>query len=120
MARCSRARSHTRSGHRLSHEGSLTLLPIPWHWLECYPCSLFTELIDGAYPLLTNVVATTNLEEACQGVAVAILLAGVVKRPQMDRQEFIAANLPIYSAAAAALQQHAEPDVKVREGGIGA
>jgi len=71
------------------------------------------ELIDGAYPLLTNVVATTNLEEACQGVVVAILLAGVVKRPQMDRREFIAANLPIYSTAAAALQQHAEPDVKV-------
>ncbi len=52
-----------------------------------------------------------DLEEACKGVDVAILLSGV--RPGGGREQVMARTVDLYRSIGAALEQHANRDVKV-------
>lgn len=61
----------------------------------------------------SGVLVTANLAEACQGVDVAIMLAGAPRRPGADRKEIVESNVAIYKEQAVALQAGASRNVKV-------
>ncbi|EIE25584.1 malate dehydrogenase [Coccomyxa subellipsoidea C-169] len=69
------------------------------------------ELMDAASSLLRGVDIFEDLEEACKGVDVAILLSGV--RPGGGREQVMARTVDLYRSIGAALEQHANRDVKV-------
>ncbi|KAF7851260.1 hypothetical protein BT93_L4263 [Corymbia citriodora subsp. variegata] len=71
------------------------------------------ELIDGTFPLLRGVVATTDVVEACSDVNIAIMLAGIPRTEGMERKDVMSRNVSIYKAQASALEQHAADDCKV-------
>lgn len=71
------------------------------------------ELIDGAFPLLRGVVATTDVAEACSDVNIAIMLGGIPRTEGMERKAVMSRNVSIYKAQALALEQHAAADCKV-------
>ncbi|KAI3420757.1 malate dehydrogenase [Psidium guajava] len=71
------------------------------------------ELIDGAFPLLRGVVATTDADEACRDVNIAVMLGGIPRKEGMERKDVMSRNVSIYKAQALALEQHAAADCKV-------
>lgn len=71
------------------------------------------ELSDTALPLLKGVVATTDIEEACKGVDIVVMVGGHPRKPSEERKDVMAKNISIYASQAAALDQYASPDVKV-------
>ena len=92
--------------------------PIILHLLDIAPAEtalkgVAMELVDAAYPLVKKIVATVDLEEACKGVDVAVMVGGFPRGPGMERKDVMAKNVAIYKGQASALQEHASPDVKV-------
>ncbi|KAI6706530.1 hypothetical protein NL676_009492 [Syzygium grande] len=71
------------------------------------------ELIDGAFPLLRGVMATTDVVEACRDVNIAVMLGGMPRKEGMERKDVMSRNVSIYKAQASALEQHAADDCKV-------
>jgi malate/lactate dehydrogenase len=63
------------------------------------------------------VVATTDLQEACSGVEVAVMVGGFPRKAGMERKDVMAKNVSIYATQARALEQHASRDVKVSQQG---
>ena len=61
-----------------------------------------------------GVVATTDLEEACKGVDVAVMVGGFPRKAGMERKDVMGKNVSIYAGQAKALEAHASKDVKVR------
>ncbi|KAL2892500.1 Malate dehydrogenase cytoplasmic [Bienertia sinuspersici] len=51
------------------------------------------ELIDAAFPLLKDVLATTDAMEACEGVNIAIMLAGFPRKEGMERIDVMSKNV---------------------------
>ncbi|KAJ0836858.1 putative malate dehydrogenase [Helianthus annuus] len=91
--------------------------PVIIHMLDIEPnaetlIGVKMELMDGAFPLLKGVIATSDVIEACKGVDVAIMLGGFPHRKD-DNKDLIFSNVAIYKAQASALEQHADPDCKV-------
>lgn len=80
----------------------------------CWPPPLLNSC--GATPPETGVVASTNVEEACKGVDVAVMLGGFPRKAGMERKDVMSKNVSIYAAQAAALEKHANKGVKVRGG----
>ncbi|CAI5500427.1 unnamed protein product [Closterium sp. Naga37s-1] len=71
------------------------------------------ELIDAAFPLIHGVVATTDVEEACKGVQVAIMVGGFPRKAGMERKDVMSKNVSIYRDQASALEKFADKDCKV-------
>lgn len=67
------------------------------------------------YYSCTDVVATTNVVEACKGVNVAVMVGGFPRKEGMERKDVMTKNVSIYKAQASALEQHAAPDCKVKQ-----
>lgn len=65
--------------------------------------------VDGV-----GVVATTNLEEACKDVDIAVMVGGFPRKAGMERKDVMSKNVSIYATQAAALEKHAKKDVKVQ------
>nr|XP_043626532.1 malate dehydrogenase, cytoplasmic-like [Erigeron canadensis] len=91
--------------------------PIILHMLDIEPAAeilegVKMELIDGAFPLLRGVLVTTDVNEACKGVEIAIMLGGFPRR-KGDNKALISKNVGIYKAQASALEQHADSNCKV-------
>ncbi|MFS8022793.1 putative malate dehydrogenase [Helianthus anomalus] len=91
--------------------------PVILHLLDIEPASeilkgVKMELMDGAFPLLKDVIATTDVIEACRGVDIAIMLGGFPRR-KGDGKDLIFKNVGIYKAQASALDQYADPNCKV-------
>lgn len=63
--------------------------------------------------LCTGVIASTNVEEACKGVDIAVMLGGFPRKAGMERKDVMSKNVSIYAAQAAALEKCANKDVKV-------
>jgi hypothetical protein len=63
------------------------------------------------------VVATTDLQEACSGIEVAVMVGGFPRKAGMERKDVMAKNVSIYATQARALEQHASRDVKVSRRG---
>ena len=64
--------------------------------------------------LCAGVLATTDVEEACKGVAVAVMVGGFPRKAGMERKDVMSKNVSIYKSQAAALEKHAAQGVKVR------
>ncbi|KAK9065401.1 hypothetical protein SSX86_016784 [Deinandra increscens subsp. villosa] len=71
--------------------------PVILHLLDIEPVAeileaVKTELMDGAFPLLKGVIATTDVVESCQDVDIAIMLGGF-PRTKGDSKDMIFKNV---------------------------
>ncbi|KAK9749194.1 hypothetical protein RND81_02G108400 [Saponaria officinalis] len=92
--------------------------PVILHMLDIEPSSealkaIKMELIDSAFPLLKGIVATTDVEEACEDVNIAVMLGGLPRKEGMERKDVLAKNVSIFKAHASALEHYAAADCKV-------
>mmetsp|Transcript_468 Transcript_468/g.3475 ORF Transcript_468/g.3475 Transcript_468/m.3475 type:complete len:339 (+) Transcript_468:103-1119(+) len=92
--------------------------PVILHLLDIPPAAqalegVKMELIDAAFPLLDGVLATTDLEEACKGVDVAVMVGGFPRKEGMERKDVMSKNVAIYKSQASALEKHASKNVKI-------
>eukprot|EP00743_Colponemidia_sp_Colp-15_P001180 GILK01001297.1.p1 GENE.GILK01001297.1~~GILK01001297.1.p1 ORF type:complete len:373 (-),score=86.46 GILK01001297.1:242-1318(-) len=71
------------------------------------------ELLDGAFPLLKDIVATTDLREAFSNVQIAVLVGARPRGPGMERKDLLGANAAIFQEQGKALNDFADRNVKV-------
>lgn len=56
------------------------------------------ELQDGAFPLVHEIIATTNTEEAFRDADVAVLVGAKPRGPGMERKDLLNENAKIFKA----------------------
>lgn len=71
------------------------------------------ELEDGAFPLLTETVASDNSETAFADADIALLVGAMPRTAEMDRSDLLAANGAIFTTQGKAIASAASPEVKV-------
>ncbi len=71
------------------------------------------ELEDCAFPLVTDIIATDDPNEAFAGVHYALLVGSRPRGPGMERKDLLEANAQIFSVQGAALDAHADRLVRV-------
>src|SRR5918993_2091992 len=71
------------------------------------------ELEDCAFPLLADVRATDQAEEAFEGADWVVLVGGLPRKEGMSRADLIRANGPIFTGQGRAIGEAAGPDVRV-------
>lgn len=71
------------------------------------------ELEDCAFPLLENVVPTTDPNEAFADVDIALLVGARPRGAGMERKDLLAANGAIFTTQGKALSDNASRDVRV-------
>jgi malate dehydrogenase len=71
------------------------------------------ELDDCAFPLLKNVVATTDLEEGFRDVNWALLVGSVPRKAGMERKDLLGINGKIFIGQGQAIEKNAAADVRV-------
>ncbi|PZR72567.1 MAG: malate dehydrogenase [Chthoniobacterales bacterium] len=71
------------------------------------------ELDDCAFPLLKNVVATTDLDEGFRGVNWALLVGSVPRKAGMERKDLLGINGKIFTGQGRAIEKNAAPDVRI-------
>jgi len=71
------------------------------------------ELDDCAFPLLTEVVATTDLNEGFKNVNWALLVGSVPRKAGMERKELLGINGKIFTGQGQAIAKNAAADVRV-------
>ena len=71
------------------------------------------ELDDCAFPLLKNVVATTDLEEGFHDVNWALLVGSVPRKAGMERGDLLGINGKIFIGQGQAIEKNAAKDVRI-------
>lgn len=71
------------------------------------------ELYDGAFPLLDDIVATSDINEGFDGADVCVLVGARPRGPGMERKDLLGANGKIFGPQGKAINGHASPDVRV-------
>lgn len=71
------------------------------------------EINDCAFPLIQQVVATTDEAEAFKDIDAAFLVGSMPRREGMERKDLLAANVKIFASQGRALANHSKPTVKV-------
>src|SRR6516162_4654509 len=71
------------------------------------------ELDDCAFPLLTRIVATANLDEGFRGVNWALLVGSVPRKQGMERKDLLGINGKIFTGQGQAIAKNAASDVRV-------
>ncbi len=71
------------------------------------------ELLDCAYPLLSEVVVTDSAETAFGDVDLALLVGSKPRGPGMERADLLRDNGAIFIGQGRAIDAHAKKDVKV-------
>lgn len=71
------------------------------------------ELDDCAFPLLKNIVCTSDLSVAMKDVNWAILVGSVPRKDGMERSDLLKVNAGIFTAQGQAINDHAANDVRV-------
>ncbi|HMB37744.1 MAG TPA: malate dehydrogenase [Wenzhouxiangellaceae bacterium] len=71
------------------------------------------ELDDAAFPMLTEVITTTDIEEGFKDADYALLVGSKPRGPGMERSDLLAENGKIFGPQGKALNNHASRDVKV-------
>ena len=74
---------------------------------------LCLELQDGAFPLLHQIIATTNTEEAFKDADVAVLVGAKPRGPGMERKDLLNENAKIFKAQGEAIDKVAKKNIKV-------
>ncbi len=90
---------------------SLRLLEIP----QALPAleGVVMELQDCAFPLLHDVVATADLDEAFRGTNWALLVGSVPRKAGMERKDLLGINGRIFIGQGRAIARNAAPDVRI-------
>ncbi|HQU08756.1 MAG: malate dehydrogenase [Verrucomicrobia bacterium 21-51-4] len=91
--------------------------PVELHLIEIAPAlpaleGVVMELKDCAFPLLSNVLATADLNEGFRGVNWALLVGSVPRKAGMERQELLGINGKIFIGQGQAIQKNAASDVR--------
>ena len=71
------------------------------------------ELEDCAFPLLQDMVLTSELSEGFKDVNWALLVGGKPRGPGMERNDLIKENGPIFQGQGRAINDHAASNVRV-------
>src|SRR4030088_181653 len=71
------------------------------------------ELDDCAFPLLKNVVATTDLSEGFRDVNWALLVGSVPRKAGMERKDLLGINGKIFVGQGQAIERNAAADVRI-------
>ena len=71
------------------------------------------ELDDCAFPLLREVVATTDLDEGFKGANWALLIGSVPRKAGMERADLLGINGKIFTGQGQAIARSAAKDVRV-------
>lgn len=92
--------------------------PVSLQLLEIPPAmdalaGVVMELRDSAYPLLHDIVPSSDANEAFDGVDIAMLVGARPRGPGMERKDLLQANAAIFSVQGKALDAHASRDVRV-------
>jgi malate dehydrogenase len=92
--------------------------PIVLQLLEITPAmgaleGVAMELEDCAFPLLSGVVATADLEEAFRASSWALLVGSAPRRAGMERRDLLRVNGGIFKPQGRAVAAHAAGDVRV-------
>jgi malate dehydrogenase len=92
--------------------------PIVLHLLEIEPAmkaleGVAMELDDCAYPLLSDIVLTSNTETAFDGVSWALLVGSVPRKAGMERGDLLSINGGIFAPQGKAIQAKAAGDVQI-------
>lgn len=71
------------------------------------------ELDDCAFPLLKNIVCTSQLSESMKDINWAILVGSMPRKEGMERADLLKINGSIFAPQGKAINDHAAADVKV-------
>ena len=71
------------------------------------------ELEDCAFPLLSDVVVTSDLKTAFDGTSWALLVGSVPRKAGMERSDLLSVNGGIFKPQGQAVNAHAADDVRV-------
>ena len=88
------------------------------HLLEITPAlkaleGVVMELNDCAFPLLSSVEASADLDQGFSGTNYALLVGARPRGPGMERKDLLEANAQIFSVQGKAINDHASKDVKI-------
>ena len=70
------------------------------------------ELQDCAFPLVSGIVATSDLDEGFRGVNWALLVGSVPRKAGMERKDLLSINGKIFIGQGQAIQKNAAADVR--------
>ncbi len=71
------------------------------------------ELDDCAFPLLKNIVCTSDLNTACKDINIALLVGSVPRKAGMERADLLEINGGIFTDQGRAINDNAASDVRV-------
>lgn len=92
--------------------------PVELHLIEIEPAlpalqGVVMELQDCAFPLLTGIVATADLNEGFRGVNWALLVGSVPRKAGMERGDLLGINGKIFTGQGKAIEANAAADVRI-------
>src|SRR6204780_2568950 len=92
--------------------------PIVLHLLEIEPAmksleGVVMELDDCAFPLLTDIEATSDVNEAFRGTNWALLVGSVPRKAGMERGDLLKVNGGIFKPQGEAISANAASDVRI-------
>lgn len=92
--------------------------PVALHLIEIPPAiealkGVVMELDDCAFPLLKNIVATTDLDAGFRDVNWALLVGSVPRKAGMERKDLLGINGKIFIGQGQAIEKHAAKDVRI-------
>jgi malate dehydrogenase len=92
--------------------------PVALHLIEIPPVldalkGVVMELDDCAFPLLKNVVPTTDLNEGFKDVNWALLVGSVPRKAGMERGDLLGINGKIFIGQGQAIEKNAAADVRI-------
>jgi malate dehydrogenase len=92
--------------------------PIVLRLLEIEPAlgvleGVVMEIDDGAYPLVTDIVATSDLKTAFDGTSWALLVGSVPRKAGMERSDLLTVNGGIFKPQGRAIAENAASDVRI-------
>ncbi len=71
------------------------------------------EIDDGAFPLVSDIIATTDLKTAFDGTSWALLVGSVPRKAGMERGDLLTVNGGIFGPQGQAIAANAASDVRV-------
>lgn len=91
--------------------------PVALNLIEIEPAmnalqGVVMELNDCAFPLLTDIVATADLDEGFRNVNWALLVGSVPRKAGMERADLLGINGKIFTGQGRAIQANAAADVR--------
>jgi malate dehydrogenase len=92
--------------------------PVALHLIEVPPAlpaleGVVMELNDCAFPLLKNIVATSDLDEGFRGVNWSLLVGAAPRKAGMERKDLLGINGKIFIGQGKAIEKNAAPDARV-------